>query len=76
MKDIYPQKKEGKLLMNWHLNSIIMKFQETAEITGDLFCNKIAKVSNNSKQNNSETVTNENDKEIPKEKYLSPKNYW
>ena len=32
---------------------------------------KITKASRNSKQNNSETVTNEHDKEIPKEKYLS-----
>ena len=49
-----------------------------------MICNKIAnavaksydgritKVSKNSQQNNSETVTNEHDKEIPKEKYISP----
>ena len=30
------------------------------------------KVSKNSQQNNSETVTNENDKKIPKERYISP----
>ena len=30
-------------------------------------------VSNNSQQNNSETVTNEHDKEIPKERYISKK---
>ena len=44
--------------------------QKTAEATGDLFGNKIAnkiiKVSKNSQQKNSETVANENDKEIPK----------
>ena len=28
-------------------------------------------VSKNSQQNNSETVTNENDKKIPKERYIS-----
>ena len=37
---------------------------------------KVTKVSKNSQQNNSETVTNQNDKEIPKEitkvKFLSP----
>ena len=33
---------------------------------------KITKVSKNVHQNNSETVTNENDKEIPKERYMSP----
>ena len=27
----------------------------------------------NSQQNNSETVTNERDEEIPKERYISPK---
>ena len=50
--------------------------QKTAEVTGDLIGNKIAdtitKVSKNSQQNNSETVTNEHDKEIPKERYISP----
>ena len=30
------------------------------------------KVSKNSQQNNSETVANENDKEIPKQRYISP----
>ena len=34
--------------------------------------NKIRKVSKNSQQNNSETVTNEHDKEIPKQRYISP----
>ena len=32
---------------------------------------KITKVSRNSQQNNSETTTNEHDKEIPKERYIS-----
>ena len=50
--------------------------QKTAEATSDLIGNKIAnritKVSKHSQQNNSETVTNKHDKEIPKEKYVSP----
>ena len=33
---------------------------------------KITKVSKNLQQNNSETVTKENDKEIPRERYISP----
>ena len=49
---------------------------KTAEATGDLISNKIAnkitKISKTSQQNNSETVTNEHDKEIPKEMYISP----
>ena len=55
-----------------------------SEATGDLIGNKIAvavaksydgkitKVSKNSQQHNSETVTNEHDKEIPKERHISP----
>ena len=50
---------------------------KTAETTGDLIDNKIAdkitKISKTSQQNNSETATNEHDKEIPKERYISPK---
>ena len=61
-------------------NSII---QKTAEATGDLIGNKtsdtitksydgkITVVSKNSQQKNSETVTNEHNKEIPKERYVS-----
>ena len=54
-------------------NRVILK---TAEATGDLIGNKIAeritKVSKNSQQNISETVTNEHDKEISEERYVSP----
>ena len=51
------------------------EIQKTAEATWDLIGNKVAiritKVSKNSQQNNLETVTNENDKEIPIERYIS-----
>ena len=59
--------------------------KKTAEATDILIGNKITdavpksydgrltKLSKNSQQNNSEIVTNENDKEIPKERYISPK---
>ena len=50
--------------------------QKTAEATGDLVGNKIAdritEISKNSQQNNLETITNKNDKEIPEERYISP----
>ena len=50
--------------------------QKTAEAAGyfigNNIANKITKVSKNSQQNNSETVTNENDKEKPKERFISP----
>ena len=52
------------------------QFKKTADATGDLIGNKIAnritKVSKHSQQNNSETVTNENDKKILKERYVLP----
>ena len=38
---------------------------------GNTIANKITKVSKHSQQNNSEIVTNLNDKEIPKERYIS-----
>ena len=48
--------------------------QKTSEATDDLIGNKIVdkitKISKTSQQNNSETVTNEYDKEIPKERYI------
>ena len=48
--------------------------QKTAEATGDLIGKKNdrnTKVLQISPQNNSETVTNEHDKKIPKERYIS-----
>ena len=53
-----------------------MEYQKTAEPTGDLIGNKIdvkfTKVSRSSSQNNSEAITNNHEKEIPKERYISP----
>ena len=56
--------------------------KKTDRGNGNLIGNKIAgrilKVSKTS-QNNSETITNEHDKETPKERYISPEereNYW
>ena len=50
--------------------------KETTKVTGYLVGNKIAiritKISRSSPQNNSETITNEHEKEIPKAKYRSP----
>ena len=42
-------------------------------MTDKKIANKITKVSKNSQQNNSEAVTNDYDKEIPKERYLQKK---
>ena len=39
---------------------------------GNKVASKVTKVSKNSQQNNSETARNENDKEMPKERYISP----
>ena len=50
--------------------------QKPVEAAGDLICNKkankVQKFSKNLQQNNSETVTNEYDKEMLKERYVSP----
>ena len=40
-------------------------------MTGNKIFNKITGGSKNSSKNNSETVTNEHDKEIPKERHIS-----
>ena len=41
-------------------------------MVGNKIADRITKVSKNSQQNNSETDTNENDKEIPKERNMTP----
>ena len=41
-------------------------------MVGNKIADRITNVSKNSPQNNSETVANENDKEIAKEWYISP----
>ena len=47
--------------------------QATSDLSGNKIANRIMKVSRTSPQNNSETITNEHDKEIPKKKtYISP----
>ena len=50
--------------------------QKTAETTfnliGNKMANRITKVSRRPQHNNSETITNEHDKEIPKERHISP----
>ena len=57
-----------------------MEYQKIINLIDNIIADWIVKVSKNSQQNNSETVTNENDKKIPKERYISPekktKNYW
>ena len=51
--------------------------QKTAGASGDLIGKKIAdritEVSKTLPKNNSETITNEHDQELPEERYLSPK---
>ena len=50
-----------------------MGYQKTVEETGDLIGNKIGdKMTKHLQQNNSEKITNEYDKEIPKQRYISP----
>ena len=55
---------------------MIIEYKTTEEAADDLIGNEITGVSKNSQQNNSESVTNENDqeilKEISKERYMFP----
>ena len=55
-----------------HLKLSNLKAEVTGDLIGNKIANRITKVSKNIQQNNSETVTNANDTEIPKERYISP----
>ena len=60
-------------LQQMHLNMLQKEqFKKTGEAIGDLIGNKIAytRVSKISQENNSEIVTNDNNKEIPKDIYI------
>ena len=80
-KDMYLKKKDEKLLMNWHWNnSIIMQYQKIinlidnniAEAVAESYDGRITKVLKNWRHDNSEKVTKENNKEIPKERNVHP----
>ena len=49
-----------------------LKAKGTGNLIGNKIDGKIRKVSKTLSQNNWETVTNEHDKEIPEERYISP----
>ena len=48
------------------------KIEATGDLIGKKGTDRITKVSNILLKNNSETATNEHNKEIPKERYISP----
>ena len=54
--------------LKWVIQEIA---QPTSDLIGNTIANKIMKVSRSSSQNNPKTVTNENDKEVHKEKHIS-----
>ena len=60
-------KKSATIALKTSSKKIIQKTAEAAvDLTCNKFANRITKVSKNSQENNSETVTNEDDKEIPR----------
>ena len=61
-------KKQQKQLTDNKFANRILKFFKKSQQNYLEDYQKITKVSKNSQQNNSETVTNENDEEIPKER--------
>ena len=72
-KLLHHAKKSGTHALTTSSKRVIQKIAEaTGNLIGTKIANRITKVLRNSQQNNSETVTNEHDKEISKEKYLSP----
>ena len=50
----------------------IIETAEATDLIGNKIVDKITKVPKTSTQNNTETVTNEHDKQVPKERYISP----
>ena len=49
-----------------------MGYQKIRNFIDNKVADRTTKFSENLQQNNSETVANKNDKEIPKERYISP----
>ena len=64
----YPFKTDSK-------RAIQKKEEATGALIDHKVANRITKVWKNSKQTNSETVTNEHDKEIPKGRYIFIEKY-
>ena len=62
----------AKNVQQIHLQLLQKTLEATDDLIGNKIANKIKKVAKISQQNYSETVANNNDKEIPKERYLSP----
>ena len=55
------------------IHGVIQKATKaTCDLIGNKTAKKITKVPKNLQQNNLETIANENDKEIPKERYMPP----
>ena len=48
-----------------------MEYQKIINLSDKKITDRTANFSKNVQKNNSETVTNENDKEIPKKRYIS-----
>ena len=63
---------KGEPMANTSLKKVIQKKAEaTGDLIGNKIANKITEHSKSSQQNNSETVTNEHDKEIPNKSCVS-----
>ena len=64
-------KKSATDLLKTSSKRVIQKTPEpTGDFIGNKITNRITKISKHSQQNNSETVTNYYDEEIPKERYI------
>ena len=65
------EKKAAGALKTASKRAIHKKSQATVDLIGSKIANRITKVSKTLQQNNSEKNTNENGKELPKERYVS-----
>ena len=65
------KKKAAGALKTASKRAIHKKSQATVDLIGSKIANRITKVSKTLQQNNSEKNTNENGKELPKERYVS-----
>ena len=59
------------MLLKMFQKSNSKNITSTGDLIGDKIANKITGVSKSPQENNSETVINEHDKEIPKGRYIS-----
>ena len=65
-------KSMGENIGKKQVKTLVVNIARTGDLIGNKNSKRITIVSKNSQQNNLQTVTNEHDKKIPEERYISP----